>query len=115
ESKRIRHAGKPLKALYALWEYPQLSESYIRTEIRAVRQLGVEVEVWSEEDVAAPFESEVPVHRGSLTEAIARFKPDVDHTHWLQRIMRLFSGPHSFVLTITSCSWCVMDYWWRST
>lgn len=86
ESKRIRHAGKPLKALYALWEYPQLSESYIRTEIRAVRQLGVEVEVWSEEDVAAPFESEVPVHRGSLTEAIVRFKPDVVHTHWLHMV-----------------------------
>jgi glycosyltransferase involved in cell wall biosynthesis len=89
ESKRIRHADKPLKALYALWVYPQLSESYIRTEIRAVRQLGVEVEVWSEKDVASPFESEVPVHRGSLTEAIVRFKPDIVHTHWLHMAERL--------------------------
>jgi glycosyltransferase involved in cell wall biosynthesis len=39
--------------------------------------------VWSEHDVAASFESEAPVHRGSLEGALARFKPDVVHSHWL--------------------------------
>ncbi len=72
-----------LKVLYALWHYPQLSESYVRTEIAAVRQMGIEVEVWSEEAVAAAFESEVPVHRGKLSEVIARARPDLVHTHWL--------------------------------
>ncbi len=83
EAKDRRPADSPLRVLYAVWHYPQLSESYVRTEIRGVRQLGVEVEVWSEEGVAAPFESEVPVRRGDFSEAIAQFKPDLIHTHWL--------------------------------
>jgi len=69
--------------LYALWHYPQLSESYVRTEIAAVRKMGVEVEVWSEEDVSAPFSSDVPVHRGTLRDALALVKPDLVHAHWL--------------------------------
>lgn len=82
-SKRVRSTEVPLKVLYALWHYPQLSESYARTEIATVRRMGVEVEVWSEEDVAAPFVSEVPVHRGTLRDALARVKPDLVHSHWL--------------------------------
>lgn len=71
------------RVLYALWHYPQLSESYVRAELRAALKKGVEIEVWSQEDVTAPFESEVEVHRGSLAAAIERFQPDVIHTHWL--------------------------------
>jgi glycosyltransferase involved in cell wall biosynthesis len=74
---------KPLKVLYTLWHYPQLSESYIRTEIAAALKLGVEVEVWAEEKGIAPFSSEAPVHYGSLLETIERFKPVIIHTHWL--------------------------------
>ncbi|MCI0663393.1 MAG: glycosyltransferase family 2 protein, partial [Acidobacteria bacterium] len=83
ETKKKHRDRQPMKVLYTVWHYPQLSESYVRTEIRGVRKLGVEVEVWSEADVAAPFESEVPVHRGSLSDVIAGFKPDLIHTHWL--------------------------------
>jgi glycosyltransferase involved in cell wall biosynthesis len=83
EAKYRRPVDEPLRVLYALWHYPQLSESYVRSELRGVLKLGVEVEVWSEHDVAAAFESEVPVHRGSLEEVIARFKPHVVHSHWL--------------------------------
>jgi glycosyltransferase involved in cell wall biosynthesis len=82
-AKRQPVATTPLKVLYAVWHYPQLSESYVHTEIVAVRQLGIEVEVWSEEKVAAPFISEVPVHNGNLRDAIAQVKPDLIHTHWL--------------------------------
>jgi glycosyltransferase involved in cell wall biosynthesis len=84
---RLRPAAKgshePLKVLYALWHYPQLSESYVRTEIIAACKLGVEVEVWAEEAGVAPFESETPVHYGRLGEVIERFQPDLIHTHWL--------------------------------
>ena len=90
-SKRPRPAQLPIKVLYAVWHYPQLSESYVRTEIAGVRQLGVDVEIWSEENVAAPFVSEVTVHRGSLGDAIARVKPDVVHSHWLN-IAEKYSG-----------------------
>jgi glycosyltransferase involved in cell wall biosynthesis len=83
EAKYQRPVDEPIRVLYALWHYPQLSESYVRSELRGVLKLGVEVEVWSEHDVAAAFESEVPVHRGSLEEVIARFKPHAVHSHWL--------------------------------
>jgi len=82
-SKRPRTTSPRLRVLYALWHYPQLSESYVRSEIRGVEAMGVEVEVWSEERVTAPFESEVPVHRGTLSEAINRVRPAVIHIHWL--------------------------------
>jgi glycosyltransferase involved in cell wall biosynthesis len=73
----------PLRVLYAVWHYPQLSESYIRSEINAVRRLGVEVEVWSENDVAAGFESDVHIHRGAMSQALADFKPELVQVHWL--------------------------------
>lgn len=83
EKKRQPPMLGPLKVLYALTHYPQLSESYIRGEILAVRQYGVEVEVWSEDGVGATFESEVPVHRGDLSDVVAQFKPDLMHAHWI--------------------------------
>jgi glycosyltransferase involved in cell wall biosynthesis len=92
---------RPLKILYALWHYPQLSESYVRAEIRAALKLGVEIEVWSEENVAAPYESEVPYHRGRLTDVIDRFKPDVLHTHWLHVTDRLLEESEDPDLPIT--------------
>jgi glycosyltransferase involved in cell wall biosynthesis len=72
----------PLKVLYALWHYPQLSETYIEAEIQAVKKMGVDVEVWSETGVAAPYETNVIVHHGSLQDALRLVKPDVIHTHW---------------------------------
>lgn len=89
QTKFASRKTRPLKVLYALWHYPQLSESYVRWELQAVLEHGIEVEVWSEEGVAAPFESEVPIHRGSLESAIARFQPDIVHTHWLDYAHKL--------------------------
>jgi glycosyltransferase involved in cell wall biosynthesis len=71
------------RVLYALWQYPQQSEMYIETEIAALRERGVAIEVWSEEEASAAYVTDVPIHRGSLAEAIAAMRPDVIHTHWL--------------------------------
>jgi glycosyltransferase involved in cell wall biosynthesis len=73
----------PLRVLYALYHYPQASETYIEAEISYMRRLGIEVEVWSEAYVATPYVSVVPVHVGSLEEAIDAARPDLVHTHWL--------------------------------
>jgi len=81
--RRAPRSSTPLKVLYALWHYPQLSESYVRTEIDAVRRMGVDVEICAEEQGAAPFDSEIPIHYDGLAAAIHRFKPDLVHTHWL--------------------------------
>jgi glycosyltransferase involved in cell wall biosynthesis len=74
---------RPLRVLYALYHYPQASETYIEAEIGHMRRLGVEVEVWSEAYVATPYASVVPVHVGPLEQAIDVARPDVLHTHWL--------------------------------
>ena len=71
------------RVLYVLWHYPQLSETYIEAEILCMTRWGVHVEVWSQSDVASPYQASVPVHRGDLSEAIARAQPDILHVHWL--------------------------------
>jgi Glycosyl transferase family 2 len=81
KSERPLHS--PPRVLYALWHYPQLSETYIATEIERVRRWGVHVEVWSQVGPVSPFPTSVPVHRGTLAAAIERARPDVVHIHWL--------------------------------
>ena len=77
---------KPLRVLYAVWNYPQLTETYIRCEIAAMQRWGVHVEVWSEiVETKSPYACEVPIHHGSLEDAIAQVRPDVVHVHWLNK------------------------------
>ncbi len=81
-----RSATRPLRVLWAVWNYPQLTETYIRCELAAMRRWGVEVAVWSEiTDTKSPYDSDVPVHHGSLAETIAKVSPDVVHVHWLNK------------------------------
>jgi glycosyltransferase involved in cell wall biosynthesis len=81
--------GAHVRVLYAVWHYPQLTETYIRWEIECMRRWGVHVEVWSElESPAAPFVTDVPVHHGSLATAIARSRPHLVHVHWLHSALQ---------------------------
>jgi glycosyltransferase involved in cell wall biosynthesis len=73
---------RPLRVLYLLWHYPQLSETYIESEILCMKRWGVHIEAWSRCTVATPYEPSVPVHRGSIAEAIAACRPDILHVHW---------------------------------
>jgi len=75
--------SRKLRVLYALWHYPQASETYIEVEIQAMLRLGVEVEVWSEVAATTPYAAGVKVHRGALAGAIGIVRPDVIHVHWL--------------------------------
>lgn len=72
-----------MKVLYALWNYPQYSETYIAAEISYALRSGVEVEVWSMECRHPAIKPPVKVHRGSLADAIAAAKPDIIHIHYL--------------------------------
>ena len=69
--------------LLAEWHYPQASESYVRSDLVGLEALGAHVEVWSESDVAVPYEPDAPLHRGALADAIAAVRPDLVLTHWL--------------------------------
>lgn len=83
--KCLEAANPPrgLRVLYALDHYPQASETYIETEIRAMRRMGAHVEVWAPVPGATLCPPEAPVHRGPLAEAIRKVQPHVVHSHWL--------------------------------
>jgi glycosyltransferase involved in cell wall biosynthesis len=73
-----------LRVLCAEWHYPQLSETYVQSDIEGLKRLGAQVEVWSEESgTGAPFDSEEAVHHGDLAGAIEAARPDVVLAHWL--------------------------------
>lgn len=84
--KRLRQQRLPNapRVLYAVWDYPQLTETYVRWEIDCMRRWGVDVEVWSElQQPESPYDSPVPVHHGPLDDVIRRVQPDLVHFHWI--------------------------------
>ncbi|WP_256801496.1 glycosyltransferase [Mangrovibrevibacter kandeliae] len=80
--------GTPLKVLYALDSFPQLSESYINAEIQRMQSWGVHIEVWSKGDPRSKANCDVVVHRGSLYDTITLVQPDIVHTHWTQTALK---------------------------
>lgn len=78
-----RPLTSPPRVLYILHSYPQLSETYVRSEIEYMRRRGVHIEVWSWHHPMRPYPTDLPIHRGSLAEAVARSRPDLLHVHWL--------------------------------
>ena len=71
------------RVLYAVWHYPQLSESYVEAEIACMRRWGVHVEVWRTEIGASLYPTDIPIHDGPLEKAIEASRPDIVHFHWL--------------------------------
>jgi len=92
---------RPLKVLYAVWHYPQLSETYIETEIRSMLRFGVRIEVWSNDDVAVPYVPAVPFRRGELRDAITDFAPDILHVHWITSAATYAAIAENFGLPLT--------------
>jgi glycosyltransferase involved in cell wall biosynthesis len=74
---------RPPRVLYAVWHYPQLSEAYVETELRCMQAWGVHVEIWRSSEGPSPYPTNVPIHGGTLTDAIAASRPDAIHVHWL--------------------------------
>jgi glycosyltransferase involved in cell wall biosynthesis len=73
----------PLKVLYVLNSYPQLSESYVEYELRKMRDFGLEIEVWQRQKPHSPYHTDFKVHDEDLREVINKIKPDLIHIHWL--------------------------------
>ncbi|MGQ0431032.1 MAG: glycosyltransferase [Microthrixaceae bacterium] len=101
---RRRVIGQPaagLRVLVSEWHFPQVTETYIQADIVGLRALGAEVEVWSDEGVAAAYEPGVTWRRGDLAEHIADFRPNLVLTHWLhvgrdhREVTRSLGIPHA--------------------
>jgi glycosyltransferase involved in cell wall biosynthesis len=79
--KHLPRTNLSMRILYALQFFPQLSESFVTTEIAAMREQGVEIVVWSEHEPPVPYATDVTVLRGDLGEAIAKVRPRLVHVH----------------------------------
>lgn len=77
------YAGEDVTVLYVVWGYPKISETYIKAEIGFMLRSGVKVEVWSPIVGTVGMMGQVPVHRGTVSDAIKAVKPDLIHVHYL--------------------------------
>lgn len=82
-SKHHAMSAAPLRVLIYCYDYPQLSGSYVDTEIRWFSRQGVEIEVFAVEASGAPGKATVPVHRRNFEQMVCTFRPDVIHCYWL--------------------------------
>jgi Glycosyl transferase 4-like domain len=75
--------------MYILKNYPQSSETYIKTEIEAVREL-CEIKIISTKHANLPAKNHEPYRYvedlSLMREAIEEFRPDVLHSHWFHSV-----------------------------
>jgi glycosyltransferase involved in cell wall biosynthesis len=80
-----------MRILYAVDNFPVLSESYIRTELEFVRAQGVEIAVASEKHPGVSYPVDVNVTYCDVVSTVKRWKPDVVHVHWSNIVYRVAS------------------------
>jgi hypothetical protein len=82
----------PFRVMYIVKKFPQISETYIKTEIEAVRD-QCEVRVIATKKAAMPCKNHVPFRHTDdpavIREAIEEFRPHVLHSHWLHSVQVL--------------------------
>src|SRR5512134_3127390 len=83
---------KRFRVLYVLKNFPQMSETYIKTEIEAVKPY-CEIKIVSTKAANLPARSHEPYERlsevAAIREIIEDFRPDVLHSHWLHSVKML--------------------------
>ena len=83
---------KKFRVMYVLKNYPQMSETYIKTEIEAVREF-CDVKIIATKPANLPAKSHEPYSYtddlSKVREAIEEFRPDVLHSHWLHSVKML--------------------------
>lgn len=82
-------AMRKFRVMYVLKNYPQMSETYIKTEIEAVRPY-CELSIVSTKQANLPASKHEPYRYmkdlAPIREAIEEFRPDVLHSHWLHSV-----------------------------
>ncbi len=90
-----------LRVLYILHHFPQISETYIRSEMEALSE-ECELKVVSLCEADLAYRNHLPFHLADDARQIDRiiddFQPHVLHSHWLQqaRILARFAGCFGF-------------------
>jgi hypothetical protein len=111
-----------LRIMYIVNHFPQISETYIRSEIEALAQ-ECDIRVISLRGVSAPYSNSAPFQQmddpDAILEAIEEFNPHVLHSHWLlqTRTLAYFagyfsgsSGRRKIPFTLRAHSFDVMHY-----
>src|SRR5207247_10500167 len=74
------------RVMYILKNFPQMSETYIKTEIEAVRE-RCEIAMMATKKANLPAKNHVPFRQiedlSVIRELIKEFHPHVLHSHWL--------------------------------
>ena len=81
-----------IRVMYVLSQYPQVSETYIRSEIEAVKE-ECELRIFSLVTADSPYRNHEPFVQTADQDVIEReireFQPHVLHTHWLKQVREL--------------------------
>ncbi|HZG40547.1 MAG TPA: glycosyltransferase [Nodosilinea sp.] len=85
---------RKLSVLYIIRGYPQISQTYIKTELEAISD-NYEVTIVSRQPSDIPYQEHLPYHHlvelDKIQELIEQVKPDILHTHYLNQLQ--FVGP----------------------
>lgn len=85
-------SGRRFRVMYIVKNYPQISETYIKTEIEAVREI-CDVRIIATKRANMPAKNHEPYRYiqdpAVLCEAIEEFQPDVLHSHWFHSVKLL--------------------------
>ena len=83
---------KRFRVLYVLKNFPQMSETYIKTEIEAVKEY-CDIRIVSTKPANLPAQKHEPYQQvtelSAVREIIEDFRPDVLHSHWLHSVKML--------------------------
>ncbi|WP_227788999.1 MULTISPECIES: glycosyltransferase [unclassified Nodularia (in: cyanobacteria)] len=85
---------KKVSVMYIIRGYPQISQTYIKTELEAIYH-EYNVTIVSQKPSNVPYKNHFPYHHlteiNAIQELIEQVKPDVLHTHYLNQLSTL--GP----------------------
>lgn len=85
-------SGRRFRVMYIVKNYPQISETYIKTEIEAVREV-CDIRIIATKRAKMPAKNHEPYRYIEdpvvICEAIEEFQPDVLHSHWFHSVKLL--------------------------
>jgi hypothetical protein len=109
----MAHSRRNLRVLYIVQFFPQVSETYIKTEIDAlVSDYDIKIVSLETPNLSydSPHEYFYENREDRFSEMIRQFKPDILHTHWVYTVKTVgkLSQKHSIPFTVRSHSFDVL-------